>query len=63
MKSFADRTKRGLFIVLEGVDRVGKSTQLKMLKNYFENVRNEKCEEMAFPSILKIYSRPRNQNW
>jgi len=51
MKSFTDRTKRGLLIVFEGIDRVGKSTQVKKLKNYFEIVRNEKCEELAFPSI------------
>ncbi len=50
MRNIAEKTKRGLFIVFEGVDRAGKTTQLQMLKNYFEKGRNEKCEDMRFPS-------------
>lgn len=37
---------RGLFIVIEGTDRCGKSTQVKKL---LEHIGNNKCEEMCFP--------------
>lgn len=32
-----NKTKRGLFIVLEGIDNCGKTTQSKLLKQYFQN--------------------------
>jgi thymidylate kinase len=57
MKKFIDKKKRGLFIVFEGVDRVGKSTQVEMLKNYFINKKLEDCEKLNFPGkILFIYT-------
>ncbi len=49
MKNFTEKKKRGLLIVFEGVDRAGKSTQLQMLKNYFEEKKNEKCHDLRFP--------------
>lgn len=41
--------KRGLLIVFEGMDRVGKSTQCELLVEYFKKVRNEKVEKINFP--------------
>lgn len=41
--------KRGLLIVFEGVDRVGKSTQVQMLKDWFANQRQEITDCMRFP--------------
>lgn len=41
--------KRGLFIVLEGLDRSGKSTQCKKLTDYFSS-RNLPCELVNFPN-------------
>ncbi len=49
MKKLGEKTKRGLLIVFEGVDRAGKSTQLQMLKNYFLKTRKEMCQHMQFP--------------
>jgi thymidylate kinase len=49
MKNLADKTKRGLLIVFEGVDRAGKSTQLQMLKTYLENKKQERCMSISFP--------------
>ncbi len=43
--------KRGLFIVFEGIDRVGKSTQVQMLKDWFNNERHELTDGMRFPGI------------
>jgi thymidylate kinase len=42
--------KRGLFIVFEGIDRVGKSTQCEMLTQWF-NTRNEPTQRIVFPGI------------
>ncbi len=54
-----DKKKRGLLIVFEGVDRVGKSTQVEMLKNYFIDKKAENCEKACFPGKLKLfYIRP-----
>lgn len=44
--------RRGLLIVFEGVDKAGKTTQAKLLHEYFTNVRKEKVDAMAFPSYL-----------
>lgn len=52
MKNNIDLKKRGLFIVLEGVDRIGKSTQVNKLKDYFLNNLKEQCETIAFPGNL-----------
>ena len=41
MKNVLDKKKRGLFIVFEGVDRVGKSTQVEMLKKHFTDVQSQ----------------------
>lgn len=59
MKSVIDKKKRGLFIVFEGVDRVGKSTQVEMLKNYFLDKKGENCEKASFPGMnFKFLFRP-----
>lgn len=73
MKKLGEKTKRGLLIVFEGVDRAGKSTQLQMLKNYFLKTRKEMCQHMQFPGnwtnylvkyiFFHILKRSRNKNW
>lgn len=40
--------KRGKLIVLEGLDRVGKSSQVELLSNYFKN-KGELVEVQRFP--------------
>lgn len=44
---------RGTFIVFEGLDRCGKSTQSKMLHDYLNETKT--CEAMLvrFPGILE----------
>lgn len=42
--------KRGLLIVFEGMDRVGKSTQCQLLKDYFIN-KKQNVELINFPGI------------
>ncbi len=44
--------KRGLLIVFEGVDRVGKSTQVQLLKDWFMNSRHEMTDCMRFPGNI-----------
>lgn len=48
--------KRGLLIVFEGMDRVGKSTQCELLAEYFKNIRKENVERINFPGnkLIKI---------
>ena len=41
--------QRGLFIVFEGLDRSGKSTQVQSLQNYFKNQKMP-IELMKFPN-------------
>mgnify|MGYP002627235300 CR=1 FL=1 len=43
---------KGRFIVIEGVDGCGKSTQLSMLKNIYEE-RGEDCRHVHFPMLNK----------
>ncbi|EGC33878.1 thymidylate kinase [Dictyostelium purpureum] len=42
-------TKRGLFILFEGADRVGKSTQVQSLTNHISNSRNLPTKSLRFP--------------
>lgn len=41
--------KRGLFIVFEGLDRSGKSTQVEKLENYFNEMIEQPCKVFRFP--------------
>jgi thymidylate kinase len=54
IKNIVDPKGRGLFIILEGVDKAGKSTQSKMLTDYFKDTRKEPVECIAFPCILYL---------
>lgn len=49
MKNIIEKKKRGLLIVFEGVDRVGKSTQVELLKNYFSKKKGESSDKISFP--------------
>lgn len=40
---------RGLFIVFEGIDRIGKTTQVELLKTYFSKEHNIPSEILTFP--------------
>lgn len=53
-----ERRGRGLFIVFEGVDRAGKSTQCEMLKNYFLDNKKQEVEKIGFPGHQKFKIRP-----
>jgi thymidylate kinase len=54
-----DKKKRGLFIVIEGYDKEGKS-QIDLLRNYFIIDRQEEVEVMNFPSNKEIYYTDRS---
>ena len=47
--SMENSKKRGLFIILEGLDRSGKSTQTENLRSFFINQKNERAELIKFP--------------
>jgi len=42
-------TKRGALIIFEGLDRIGKTTQSKLLFDYLSNECGILCERLAFP--------------
>lgn len=44
--------QRGLFIVFEGLDRSGKSTQSQRVSKYFKEELQRKVENISFPSNL-----------
>jgi dTMP kinase len=46
--------KRGMFIVFEGLDRSGKSTQAKKAANYLQSKLGLKCKSLSFPSKCNI---------
>jgi dTMP kinase len=43
-------TKRGALIIFEGLDRIGKTTQSKLLVDYLSNECAVRCERFAFPN-------------
>lgn len=53
-----NKLKRGLFIVFEGLDRSGKTTQVKKLQDYFATAslpeENKKVKLMRFPGIFYL---------
>ena len=42
-------TKRGALIIFEGLDRIGKTTQSKLLLDYLSDECGLRCERLAFP--------------
>lgn len=44
---------RGAFIVVEGLDRAGKSTQCERLSQYLEG-QGHNVKRLRFPSMLRI---------
>lgn len=42
-------TKRGALIIFEGLDRIGKTTQSKLLHDYLTNNCSILCERLSFP--------------
>ncbi|CAF1636086.1 unnamed protein product [Adineta ricciae] len=42
-------SKRGALIIFEGLDRIGKTTQSKLLCDYLSQDCNIRCERLAFP--------------
>jgi dTMP kinase len=42
-------TKRGALIIFEGLDRIGKTTQSKLLYDHLSRESNLSCERLAFP--------------
>ena len=51
-------TRRGYFIVIEGGDRAGKSTQAKALSEYMQN-KGHLVEMMKYPGILLAFNSER----
>jgi len=47
------RTKRGAFIVFEGCDRVGKSTQVKLIAEELMK-KNVRIATFAFPGKILV---------
>jgi len=45
------QVQRGLFIVFEGLDRSGKSTQSQRVAKYFQEELQRKVQSISFPSI------------
>ncbi|CAF3536364.1 unnamed protein product [Rotaria sordida] len=43
-------TKRGALIIFEGLDRIGKTTQSKLLYDYLSHECGILCERLAFPN-------------
>lgn len=43
-------TKRGALIIFEGLDRIGKTTQSKLLFDYLSEEVDIPCERLAFPN-------------
>jgi thymidylate kinase len=46
-----ERKKRGLLIVIEGVDKIGKTTQCGLIYDYFSNTRMQNTEIYTFDGI------------
>lgn len=46
-------SQRGMFIVIEGCDRGGKTTQSKLLIDFLTQTKGMPTEYMKFPGILQ----------
>lgn len=54
--------KRGMFIVFEGLDRSGKSTQAKKAADYLQTTLGVQCKTLSFPSkFLLVLTRNKDR--
>jgi thymidylate kinase len=54
-------SSRGIFILFEGLDRTGKSTQCKMLADKLNGNEEQKAVHLRFPGKTKAHKQNQNQ--